>query len=288
MKHKKYSQKYYQKNKEKIKHNVKIYRIKNIEKVKETKRKYFQKNKKNIRQKTSAYRKLYPEKRKVLNKKHYEKYKEKRMEWQRNYRRAHPEKQKKYTKRYYAKAQERRILNRKLYPEKEKEWRRKNSDKNKIYQKEYRKINGINKEYHKRYRRKNSIELNRKSKQRRDAIPLLRLAINLRSRIYVAFKGKEYKKSSTTENLIGCSFGMAKEHIEKQFTEGMDWINYGTWHIDHITPLASAKTECELIALFHYTNLSPLWKSDNLRKGSKIDGNNHYYKNRDLVSTNTQ
>ena len=50
----------------------------------------------------------------------------------------------------------------------------------------------------------------------------------------------------------------------------MSWENQGKWHIDHITPLSSAKTEEEVYRLCHYTNLQPLWAEDNLKKGSKI------------------
>lgn len=50
----------------------------------------------------------------------------------------------------------------------------------------------------------------------------------------------------------------------------MNWDNYGKWHIDHIIPLASAKTEEEMCNLFHYKNLQPLWASDNFRKSDKI------------------
>lgn len=46
--------------------------------------------------------------------------------------------------------------------------------------------------------------------------------------------------------------------------------NHGEWHFDHIIPLASAKTEEELIKLNHYTNFQPLWAEDNLKKGFKI------------------
>ena len=57
------------------------------------------------------------------------------------------------------------------------------------------------------------------------------------------------------------------------FDERMSWENHGakTWHIDHIIPLASAKTEEEVFLLCHYTNLQPLWWSDNLSKGSKLN-----------------
>jgi hypothetical protein len=50
----------------------------------------------------------------------------------------------------------------------------------------------------------------------------------------------------------------------------MTWENQGKWHIDHIIPLSSAKTEKEMYKLCHYTNLQPLWAFDNLSKGSKI------------------
>ena len=29
-----------------------------------------------------------------------------------------------------------------------------------------------------------------------------------------------------------------KEHIEKQFVDGMSWDNWGEWHIDHIKPVS--------------------------------------------------
>ena len=70
--------------------------------------------------------------------------------------------------------------------------------------------------------------------------------------------------------LLGCSYEEVREHLSKQFTEGMSWDNYGEWHIDHIIPLASATTEEEVLKLYHYTNLQPLWAKDNLSKGCKI------------------
>ena len=52
----------------------------------------------------------------------------------------------------------------------------------------------------------------------------------------------------------------------------MAWENYGYygWHIDHIIPLSSAKTEEELYKLSHFTNLQPMGASDNRKKGAKI------------------
>ncbi len=52
----------------------------------------------------------------------------------------------------------------------------------------------------------------------------------------------------------------------------MTWDNWGlkTWNIDHRTPIASAKTIEELEALFHFSNLQPLWWIDNIRKSAKL------------------
>lgn len=79
-----------------------------------------------------------------------------------------------------------------------------------------------------------------------------------------------YKRSKTTD-LLGCDFNKLKNHLESKFAIGMNWDNYGKWHIDHIVPIASAKTEDEIVALNHYTNLQPLWAEDNIRKGAKLD-----------------
>ena len=72
--------------------------------------------------------------------------------------------------------------------------------------------------------------------------------------------------------MIGCSPQFLKEHLEKQFKDGMNWENYGLygWHIDHIIPLSSAQNEDDIYKLCHYTNLQPLWAKDNLSKGNRI------------------
>jgi hypothetical protein len=50
----------------------------------------------------------------------------------------------------------------------------------------------------------------------------------------------------------------------------MSWENYGKWHVDHVIPLASAKTPEDLIKLCHYTNLQPLWAIENILKRDKL------------------
>ena len=82
------------------------------------------------------------------------------------------------------------------------------------------------------------------------------------------------KGDKKTRSLLaaGCSVGDFKTYIEEQFKEGMNWNNYGEWHIDHIVPLATARTYQEAVKLCHYSNLQPLWKEDNIKKNSWYKG----------------
>ncbi len=98
--------------------------------------------------------------------------------------------------------------------------------------------------------------------------PLHKIRVNCRSRI----NGYVDKGGAKSSDLIGCSYDELKAHLEKQFQPGMTWQNHTLegWHIDHIIPLASAKTKEDLFKLFHHTNLQPLWGVDNMRKKDKI------------------
>ena len=88
----------------------------------------------------------------------------------------------------------------------------------------------------------------------------------------MAFKSKGYSKNTKTQKMLGVDWEVCRAHIERQFTKGMNWDNYGEWHIDHIIPLASAKNEKQLIKLCHYRNLQPLWAEDNMSKSNNIQG----------------
>jgi hypothetical protein len=108
--------------------------------------------------------------------------------------------------------------------------------------------------------------------KRRRTNPLKRLADGVRTSIGQAFNDKGYSKDTKTEAVLGCSFGELKDHLEDQFKPGMTWENMGSeWHIDHNLPLNAAKSIEEVICLCHFTNLVPLWKQENMSKGSKCD-----------------
>jgi len=101
---------------------------------------------------------------------------------------------------------------------------------------------------------------------------LYKTKIHIRKVVGGSFNRKSWTKNSKTFDILGCDVDTFMKHIENQFQDGMTWDNYGKkgWNYDHIIPLASAKTEEELIKLNHYTNFQPLWWYDNLIKSDKL------------------
>lgn len=159
----------------------------------------------------------------------------------------------------------------------------KSENKEKIWQKnqEYLKKNReINKMKCAEYRQKNPETFknwSKKNQQKRknylwnyNQVPINKLKNSMRSRLNEFIKKPE--QTSRTSEFLGCDYNFLIEYLEKKFVLGMNWENYGVygWHIDHIIPLSSAKTEEEILKLFHYTNLQPLWAKDNLKKSDKI------------------
>jgi len=110
-------------------------------------------------------------------------------------------------------------------------------------------------------------------RERRKVDPIFNLKRGVRSSIAIWFKsgtkGKEFKLEHT-EELLQCSLNFFIDYIKEQFIEGMTLENYGQWHLDHVIPLATAKTREDVVRLNHYTNFQPLWAKDNLSKGAKI------------------
>lgn len=73
--------------------------------------------------------------------------------------------------------------------------------------------------------------------------------------------------------LLGCSPEELGRYLEGKFKFGMKWENAFMWHIDHIRPCASYdlfRIEQQK-ACFHYSNLQPLWKRENLHKSAKYN-----------------
>ena len=96
-----------------------------------------------------------------------------------------------------------------------------------------------------------------------------KLAKNLRNRLRQALLQQVTNKNDKTEELLGISFAEFKKYIEFLMTPEITWKSV---HLDHIQPLSSFDlTDPEqLKEAAHYTNIQPLLKSDNLKKGSRL------------------
>lgn len=171
------------------------------------------------------------------------------------------------------------IKNAKIIQEKAKTERIKNKARNNLKNREYHiknkeKIREMKKKYTEQNKQKINKRIREYNKKRKKTDTIFKLRITTRSRISNYIRQKGFIKKDSAQNILGASYQIVKKHLERQFTKGMSWENYGhygkVWHIDHIIPLSSAKTEEETLKLFHYTNLQPLWAKDNLEKSDKI------------------
>lgn len=148
-------------------------------------------------------------------------------------------------------------------------WQKKNRDRLNAYKLEWFRSKGnqaINKK--KEWATANRERTNNREKQRRESDPIHDLKVRVRNRINLFIRRRGSKKPSKTTEILGCDWGTLERHIESKFKTGMTWGNRSEWHIDHIVPLDSAKTDEDIIRLCHYTNLQPLWASENISKGA--------------------
>lgn len=103
------------------------------------------------------------------------------------------------------------------------------------------------------------------------AAPAAVLNNRMRVGIHASLRGA--KKGRKWQDLVGYSSADLKTHIEKQFTTGMSWGNFGEWHIDHRVPLSSFifsdPESPEFRAAWSLNNLQPLWAVQNIRKKAK-------------------
>ena len=164
-----------------------------------------------------------------------------------------------------------RLINPEKTKQSSKNSRLKYNEERKVKQKEYYLENrDVIKEREKIYREIYKPKRSIRRKERRKNDNLYGLINDVRYRIWIYLKKLNITKKNKTFDIVGCSPEFLKEHIEKQFTEGMSWGLLGQHiHIDHIIPLSSANTEEEIYKLCHYSNLQPLWAEDNLKKSNK-------------------
>jgi len=127
-----------------------------------------------------------------------------------------------------------------------------------------------NKERIKQWNEKHKEKRNARLRERRLQDRNFAAVNSMRIRISRLLQGK---KDTTFDKYVGCTKVNLIKWLTHQFTEDMNWENYGyTWHIDHVVPVtffdldkAEDKQAC-----FHWSNLKPLAKEQNLSKSDKI------------------
>ena len=114
------------------------------------------------------------------------------------------------------------------------------------------------------------------NKKKYNTDPYFKAVSCMRTRVSKLLKLKNADKFNKFYEYLGCTKQEFIKYFQQKFKEGMTWENHGEWHIDHIKPCASFNLldEEEQKKCFHYTNLQPLWASENLSKGCKFIDNN--------------
>lgn len=195
-----------------------------------------------------------------------EKLKRKSLERYKN----NPEKLKEYQREYANKNKDKIKKDRSNYYQRNKDIFKENHKKRYINNREH--ILEYHKKYYSEntdkvleYRERNRDRINKWSREyqskRRKIDPKYKLICDLRNLVNISIKNGGYVKKESTKIILGCSYDFFIKYLESKFVNGMTWENKGLegWHIDHIKPVASAKSETEIIVLNHYTNLQPLW-----------------------------
>lgn len=106
---------------------------------------------------------------------------------------------------------------------------------------------------------------------RRATDPCYLILTRLRARLRSLVRHGRLTSSKGSLRLLGCTLPQFMAHIESKFLPGMSWQNRNLWHIDHLEPCSSydLSNEIERQRCFHWSNLQPLWRADNIRKLNK-------------------
>ena len=190
---------------------------------------------------------------------------------QKEYYKKHAEDIKEYSKKYHNEHKEERN-------EKSKQYRIDNKEHIKEYNKTYSETHQeqiLNK--HREYFKNNKDTINKKrAKYLKDKLAsdeFFKYREQVRRLVIKSFIRKGYKKNSKTYDIVGCDYETLLKHLKDTYKKnyGVEWDGKEKVHIDHIIPIATAKTDEDIKKLCHYTNLQLLKEKDNLAKRDKLD-----------------
>jgi hypothetical protein len=135
------------------------------------------------------------------------------------------------------------------------------------------KVRAQHKKYYEENKERIKVRCRVYQDRRRAADPLFKLSGDVRSLIWRSFKNKGWRKSSKTQEILGCDFETLQAHLIQtaKANYGGKYFPKRPYHVDHIVPVSSSTTEEELIKLNHYTNLQYLYPQHNRQKSDKLD-----------------
>jgi hypothetical protein len=184
---------------------------------------------------------------KTTDKKYRETHLEQRRQTDKKYYQSNSSKIKERSNKWYNENKERHL-------ERMRQYYKENYSKIKSTQKKW---DDLNKDKIREYfRMKYNTDINHRIKQR----------INGRLRSCVK------TKKNSSFSYLSCDIEFFKQWIEYQFDDNMSWDNIGKWHFDHVIPCASydLTDEKQILECYHWSNIRPLWCSENCSKGCKV------------------
>lgn len=123
-------------------------------------------------------------------------------------------------------------------------------------------------------RKTDQAKINEQVQKRIKADPVLGLCKALKSRL--SHSARTMHQKVTCGKALRADREKLRQRIEFNFKPGMNWQNYGEWHIDHVKPLAAFVVQQKDINLANLLcNLKPEWDADNKRKSANFKGTNY-------------
>jgi len=152
---------------------------------------------------------------------------------------------------------------------------RRNNEEHRIKKREYQKSEKYRK-YRREYQKLDRYKQRRRIRHTRRYTGDVnyRLNITCRTMLRKVLAKTKQRKSGSVKTMMGFSLDQFRQHIEKQFKDGMSWGNHGEWHVDHIVPVALMirRGVRDHRVINNLNNLQPLWAFDNMSKKDRYEG----------------
>lgn len=169
------------------------------------------------------------------------------------------------------------LMNPEIYKIQANQWKMKNPDRKKKLDREWIKNNSERSLLtHIKWRKANPEKyklITKRARIKRMSTAKGRLDHSMTTAINKALSGN--KNGRHWEILVGYMLNDLMKHLEKLFKPGMNWKNYGKWHIDHIIPKSVFNyidyIDFDFKRCWALSNLQPLWAKENHNKYNKLE-----------------